>query len=1139
MNKKHGSKSVMEYAKVKKTLAITCLAIFTAVNTSSAVMAMPVLKSRAVVNEGLQKASTKKNVQESKFKEVSQEILGKKEVKSDEFINVKDMNQKSVKNILPTQPKKAKAAVLKGVQGQTYTLGQLRSMSYGDMMNAIASVSSWESISDLFQNTSEAQAFYNDTARFKYMISDLTNRASRFTSSDDQAIPTMVEVIRSGFYLGYYNASDYPGMWDSKMTSLCLPALRNMINNPYFSFGTEVQNNVIEAFGSLIGNSTCDVEITNQAVRLLRDFRLNAKTYLTDLSKSNAVFKLISGIGYVYYTEGYSHWGEAPETLPSFGKIDGFIDELIAMSELTNLGSQNQWLLDNSLYYMGQLGKFYSNQSKILQILTDRMDRATRYSAEFFSAASQIHESFNDKNARGESINYEQLQKEGNEYWMPKHYTFDDGAIVIQAGDKVSAEKIKRMYWATKEVESQFFRVYGNDKALEPNNPDKVLTIRLFNSPEEYKMNSYLNGISTDNGGMYLEPYGTFYTYERTPEESVYSLEELFRHEFTHYLQGKYQVPGMWGQGDFYKNNELEWFDEATAEFFAGSTRTEGVKPRKAIVGYLSSEQSKRFTLNKLFKSGYASGWDFYNYGWAYASYMYKYDLDTFMKINDSIMKNDINTFRTTLQNVANNPNTEAAYQKFMEDTMADNTIGTPLVSDSYVQSHAERSLSQIKSDISSVSGVSNLAESKTTSQYFSTFKLSGTYSGTTSQGRLADWKAMNAKANEMLNNLSKKGWTGYDTVTCYFTNYKVVNGVYQYDIVFRGLLNGNADITNPENQAPTAKIEATASAKVNDTVSFKGDKSSDVDGRVVSYEWNFGDNTTSNAVNPTHVYTSVGTYNVTLKVTDDKGMTNQTNFTIRVNNTGSAINTEVEPNNSPEEADGNGFISNNSELKASLQDSTDIDYYAFEVDKSGKVDVKITGNNNNISWVVYKANDMSNSICWPQSSETNGTKGSFNAEPGKYYIQVYGYGKDLAKENYSILMNGIKSFGGSEVVPPVTADRIDEQEPNNELSSANVTIYNNINTFGTLASGGDIDIFNFDVATAGKVDVKVSSAGNGYTWVVFKENDENNFVCWSQYSEADGSRGEFNATPGKYHIKLYSLNNTQVNYTVNIKGIR
>src|SRR5699024_4014823 len=53
---------------------------------------------------------------------------------------------------------------------------------------------------------------------------------------------------------------------------------------------------------------------------------------------------------------------------------------------------------------------------------------------------------------------------------------------------------------------------------------------------------------------------------------------------------------------------------------------------------------------------------------------------------------------------------------------------------------------------------------------------------------------------------------------------------------------------------------------------SVDGTGSTDPDGTIVSYLWDWGDGTTSTGETASHVYSAVGEYTVTLEVTDDRG---------------------------------------------------------------------------------------------------------------------------------------------------------------------------------------------------------------------------------------------------------------------------
>lgn len=75
-------------------------------------------------------------------------------------------------------------------------------------------------------------------------------------------------------------------------------------------------------------------------------------------------------------------------------------------------------------------------------------------------------------------------------------------------------------------------------------------------------------------------------------------------------------------------------------------------------------------------------------------------------------------------------------------------------------------------------------------------------------------------------------------------------------------------------NQPPTADFEfSPADPSPGEDIQFK-DKSSDADGTISSWSWDFGDGNTGAVQSPSHQYAEVGTFTVTLTVTDNDGAT-------------------------------------------------------------------------------------------------------------------------------------------------------------------------------------------------------------------------------------------------------------------------
>jgi PKD repeat protein len=82
-------------------------------------------------------------------------------------------------------------------------------------------------------------------------------------------------------------------------------------------------------------------------------------------------------------------------------------------------------------------------------------------------------------------------------------------------------------------------------------------------------------------------------------------------------------------------------------------------------------------------------------------------------------------------------------------------------------------------------------------------------------------------------------------------------------------------------NDPPTASFASSCSGLA---CSFDGSGSSDPDGTIADYAWDFGDGSTGSGAIASHTYAAAGTYMVVLTVTDDDGATGTSSANVTVN---------------------------------------------------------------------------------------------------------------------------------------------------------------------------------------------------------------------------------------------------------------
>jgi hypothetical protein len=187
--------------------------------------------------------------------------------------------------------------------------------------------------------------------------------------------------------------------------------------------------------------------------------------------------------------------------------------------------------------------------------------------------------------------------------------------------------------------ETDFHRIMQTNWQPVADDYNSSLELVVFSSSDEYKKYAgLLYGVSTDNGGIYIEGnpaspqnQARFFAYERsTPSWQVWNLN----HEYVHYQDGRFIQYGPFGH---YPLNLTTWWAEGLAEYMAwGSHFERGMDDISTVA------PQRRPSLSAIVNLSYESGSSMV-YHWSYTLHRYLQEVDPqrhlalaqYLKVND------------------------------------------------------------------------------------------------------------------------------------------------------------------------------------------------------------------------------------------------------------------------------------------------------------------------------------------------------------------------------------------------------------------------------------------------------------------------------------------------------------------------
>jgi len=490
---------------------------------------------------------------------------------------------------------------------------------------------------------SDAANIFNENNMLTIMNS-FRSASSCYKGNNDNNILNLVMFLRAGYYVQYYQR-DAVGDYSDEMKQSSLNALDEFFKNEHFIDVTDEHGRVLSEVLTLVDSSGHNADFIYIVKDMLARFD-NSWNDSRNMSASvNSVFTIL----------WRGQW--ADDFSEHLAKDNSIVDALKVFIDKQDylIGTDNEYLINNAAKELGRMLNYApSVQNKVkpylLELLRD-YSMSGRGTGIWLAAAEMV-----DYYSHCEEYNICGYEKQLEQQVLSISYTCSP-TIQIRA-QSMNQDELKQSCEQMAKEEIYFHAKLNTGYQPVTDDHNSALEVVIFNDSANYKQYAgTIFGISTDNGGMYLEGdpsaannQARFIAYEAdwiTERFEVWNL----KHEYVHYLDGRYNIKGDFN--DSTKESTI-WWIEGLAEYIShGDDNSDAIEVGK----------NNNYQLNELFMNDYNSGQErVYRGGYLAVRYMFEKHAAEVNNILNELRQGNFSNYASYMLSIGDIYNSDFSY---------------------------------------------------------------------------------------------------------------------------------------------------------------------------------------------------------------------------------------------------------------------------------------------------------------------------------------------------------------------------------------------------------------------------------------------------------------------------------------------